>query len=99
MQRTLRIILTLTMTKYREIDFNVIKTCWNNNTYVVPEPIKTNDKRMMARIDVCGFNGDGMLIIKRKGKKLFDQSVEKQKQEMYENIMDAYEYYCEKLSK
>ena len=40
-----------------------------------------------------------MLIIKRKGKKLFDQSVEKQKQEMYENIMDAYEYYYKILSK
>ena len=99
MQKMLRIILTASMTEYREIDFSKIKLCWENNTYVVPEPIKTNDRRMMARIDVCGFNGDGMLIIKRKGNKLFDQSVEKQKQEMYENIMDAYEYYYKILSK
>lgn len=99
MPRALRIILMGIMTKYREIDFSKIKLCWENNTYVVPEPIKTNDKRKMARIDVCGFDGDGMLIIKRKGTKLFDQTNEKQKQEMYENIMNAYEYYYETLSK
>ena len=99
MQRTLRIILTLTMTKYRKIDFEVIKTCWENNIYVVPEPIKTNDKRKMARIDVCGFDGDGMIILKRKGKQLFDQTIEKEKEKMNNLIMDAYEYYYETLKK
>lgn len=87
------------MTKYREIDFSKIAYCWSNNIYITPEPIKTRDESQMARIDVFGFTNDGMISIKRKGRTLFNQRVTKEKELMYNNIMDAYEYYYDKLIK
>ena len=97
MQRTLRIILTTIMTKYRDIDFNKMKYCWDNNIYITPEPLKGDG--LPARIDVWGYSENGMVEIKRKGNTIFSQRNQKEKELMYNNIVDAYEYYYDKLTK
>ena len=65
--------------------------------YIAPRAV--HDTGQQVRIDVYSFDENGKIVTLRKGKKLFSQKTEKDKQILYSHVYDAWLYYYNKLNK
>ena len=75
------------------INCKEVRDCWINGVFISPVVINSMQD---VRIDVYNIE-NGKLVIIRKGTTVFKQKTKKEKEKIYETILEAYKHYYNKL--